>query len=91
MKYKTEIEIDLPRQNVIDIYSNDFLTQHTSLKEHNLINGECGKVNAKYLAKTGHDGRIIEFHTTIVKNEKPDELWTESYRGNDFKKLRNYS
>ena len=40
MKYQAEIEINLPKKKVIDIYSKEILMWHHSLKEHKLIYGE---------------------------------------------------
>ena len=93
MKYQAEIEIDLPREKVIDLYTNKSLLPqwHPSIQEMKLVSGKAGEANAKYKICMMMDGQIIEFESTITKNELPDECWSQSIKKNDFtlhKKMR---
>ena len=74
MTYSTEIEIELPREKVIDLYTNKALLPqwHPSIKEIKLISGLEGETNAKYKILM-MDGQTVKFESTITKNKLPDE------------------
>ena len=91
MKYKAEIEIDIPKEELIKIYSKDILKWHNSIKKHELIEGEEGKVNAKYHVIMEQNGQMTEFDITIIKIVGDNEWWIESIKENEFKMLKKLS
>lgn len=91
MKYKAEIEIDIPKEELIKIYSKDILKWHNSIKKHELIEGEEGKVNAKYHVIMEQNGQMTEFEITIIKIVADNEWWIESIKENEFKMLKKLS
>jgi len=86
MKYTAEIEIDLPRDQVVDLYNNKTLYPqwHASIKEIELVSGKAGEAYSKYRIIMERDGQIIEFQSTVTKNKLPDECWSQSIKENDF-------
>jgi hypothetical protein len=91
MKYKAEIEIDIPKEELIKIYSKDILKWHNSIKKHELIEGEEGTVNAKYHVIMEQNGQMTEFDITIIKIVADNEWWIESIKENEFKMLKKLS
>jgi hypothetical protein len=91
MKYKAEIEIDIPKEELIKIYSKDILKWHNSIKKHELIEGEEGTVNAKYHVIMEQNGQMTEFDITIIKTVADNEWWIESIKENEFKMLKKLS
>ena len=76
MKYNVSVEINLPRERVIELFDNpeNMKLWQPSLISFELIEGEAGQPGAKskLLHKMGK--REIEMIETIVKRNLPDEF-----------------
>jgi hypothetical protein len=76
MKYKLEIEIDLPREKVIELFDNPDNMKHWQEGfisfEH--LSGTPGEVGAKSKIKYQMGKREIEMIETITKRDLPDEF-----------------
>jgi hypothetical protein len=91
MKYRAEIEIEKPIEELKNSYSKDILKWHKDIIKHELIEGERGKINAKYHVITEQNGQFIENVIKIVKVINDNEWWIEIDKENDFKMLKKLS
>ncbi len=94
MKYSNEIEIDLPRERVIELFDNaDNLSKwQPDLISFEHISGEPGKVGAKSRLKydMGKKGGKVEMIETIVKNDLPEEFHGTYEAPGVFNQMQNY-
>lgn len=76
MKYTQQIEINLPREKVIDLFDNPDNMKHwqPGLVSFELIEGEAGQTGAKMLLKYKMGKREIEMIETITVRNLPDEF-----------------
>ena len=80
MRYKCEIEIDLPREEMIaklDSAENMYKWQK-GLISHEFLKGEPGEVGSTMKLKYKMGKREVEMVETIVKKNLPDE-WVMQY------------
>ena len=77
MKYELEIEINLPREQVLELFDNqDNLAKwQEGLQSFEHLSGEPGTVGAKSLIKYKMGKREIEMTETITKKDLPNEYW----------------
>lgn len=77
MKYTSEIEINLPRERVIELFDNqDNMTKWQSgLISFEHVEGEVGQEGAKSNLKYKMGKREIEMVETITKRNLPDEFF----------------
>ena len=75
MKYTIDININLPREKVIELFDNqDNLEKwQCGLESFEHLSGEPGEVGAKSLIKYNMDKRKIEMTETILKKDLPNE------------------
>ncbi len=67
MKIRLEIDINLPRESVIDQYFNSNAKDWVSgFISKELIGGKRQAINSKYLTKVEKQGKIYEFTSTIL-------------------------
>ncbi|MDJ0645438.1 MAG: SRPBCC family protein [Flavobacteriaceae bacterium] len=94
MKYSNEIEIDLSRERVIELFDNaDNLSKwQPDLISFEHISGEPGKVGAKSRLKydMGKKGGKVEMIETIVKNDLPEEFHGTYEAPGVFNQMQNY-
>jgi carbon monoxide dehydrogenase subunit G len=76
MKYTTEIEINLPRQRVIELFDNpdNMAKWMEGLESFEHISGEPGQVGAKSRLHFKMGKREIEMIETVTVRNLPDEL-----------------
>lgn len=76
MKYTTEIEINLPRARVIELFDNpDNMSKwQQGFVSFEMISGEPGEEGAKAKMKYKMGKRDIEMIETITKRNLPDEF-----------------
>lgn len=76
MLYTHEIQINLPRNKVIELFDDvDNLKEwQTGLQGHEYISGEPGKVGSKMKLDFMVGKRQIDLIETITKNNLPDEF-----------------
>ncbi len=76
MKYKLEIEIDLPREKVIELFDNPDNMKHwqEGFISFQPLSGTSGEVGAKSQLKYQMGNRKIEMIETITKRDLPDEF-----------------
>ena len=74
MKYTSEIEINLPREKVIELFDNKANLKHwqEGLQSSEHLNGEPGTIGAKSTLKYKMGKRNIEMTETILKKESPN-------------------
>jgi len=77
MKYSLEVDINLPREKVIELFNDqDNLGKwQCGLESFEHISGEAGEVGAKSLIKYNMNKRKIEMTETIIKKDLPNEYW----------------
>ena len=75
MKYTVEIDINLPREKVIELFDNqDNLSKwQCGLESFEHLSGTAGEVGAKSFIKYKMGKRDIEMTETIIKKNLPDE------------------
>lgn len=76
MKYTVEIDIDLPRDRVIELFDSTENMKHwqEGLVSHEHISGTPGEVGAKMKLQYKMGKREIDMVETITKRELPDEF-----------------
>lgn len=76
MKYRTEITINLPRQQVTELFDDpDNLTQwQPTLVSFDHLTGEAGQPGAKSRLVYDQNGRTLEMVETITTRDLPDEF-----------------
>ncbi len=76
MKYSLEIEINKPRNTVIELLDNPDNMKHwqPGLVSYEFMEGEPGKVGAKMKLKYKMGKREMEMVETITKNNFPSEF-----------------
>lgn len=76
MKYKLEIEIDLPREKVIELFDNPDNMEHwqEGFISFEPMSGTPGEVGAKSHLKYKMGKREIEMVETITKRDLPNEF-----------------
>jgi hypothetical protein len=76
MKYTTEVEINLPRDRVIQLFDNteNLKKWQEGLQNFEHIEGEAGQEGAKSKLKYKMSKREIEMVETITKRNLPDEF-----------------
>lgn len=76
MKYTTEIEINQPREKVVELFTNpEYLKEwQEGLQSHDLIFGTMGEVGSKYLLKFDLGNRKIEMVETLKRKDLPNEI-----------------
>jgi uncharacterized protein YndB with AHSA1/START domain len=76
LKYTTEIVIDLPRQRVIDLFTDpEHMTAwQPGLEESELLEGEPGQPGAKTRLVYQRDRREIDMIETVVSHALPNEF-----------------
>ena len=92
MKYQSEIEIDLPRDRVIELFDNKDNLKHwqegfVSL-EH--LSGTPGNVGAKSEIKYKMGRRNIEMTETILRNNLPEEFSFQFEAKGVWNEVENY-
>ena len=92
MKYTTEIEINLPREKVIELFDN---TENLKKWQEGLISfenfeGEPGQVGAKSNLKYKMGKREIEMVETITKRDFPDEFFGTYETKGVWNEVKNY-
>ena len=75
MKYRNEIEIDLPRSRVIELFDNQENLKHwqPGLLSFEHISGTPGQPGAKSRLKYKMGNREIEMIETIIRRNLPDD------------------
>ncbi len=88
MKYTCEIEIDLPREKVVELFDNpDNLTKWmTGLKRFEHISGVTGQAGAESRLVFEHNGKEMEMIETVTQNHLPDNM-SGKY---DMKGIKNF-
>lgn len=76
MKFKCSIEIDLPREKVVELFDNSDNMKHwqDGFVSFEHLSGEAGKVGAKSRILYNNNGREMELIETITVNNLPDEF-----------------
>lgn len=76
MKYSQQIEINLPREKVVELLDNPENMKHwqPGLVSFELIGGDAGQPGAKMLLNYKMGKREVEMIETITVNNLPDEL-----------------
>ncbi len=76
MKYTCEVEINQPRNKVIELFDNpDNMSKwQPGLQSFEHIEGEAGKPGAKSRLKYDMNGRKVEMIETITTRKLPDEF-----------------
>lgn len=76
MKFKQRIEINLPREKVIELFDNPDNMKHwqPGLVSFENISGTPGEVGTKSLLKYKMGKRDVEMIETITKRDLPDEF-----------------
>ena len=74
MKYKTEVEINLPREGIIELFDNseNLKKWQPDLKEFKHLEGEAGRTGAKSLLIYEERGKIVEMTETLIKRDLPN-------------------
>ena len=92
MKYTTEIEINLPRKRVIELFDNpDNITKWQSgLISFEHVEGEAGQEGAKSNLKYKMGKREIEMVETITKRNLPDEFFGTYETKGVWNEVKNY-
>jgi len=74
MKYTSEIEINLPREKVIELFDNKANLKHwqEGLQSFEHLSGDPGTIGSKYTLKYKMGKRNIEMTETILKKESPN-------------------
>lgn len=92
MKYTIEIDIDLPRERVIELFDNPDNMQHWQPGfisfEH--MEGTPGQVGAKSKINYNVKGRKFELIETITVKNLPDEFSGTFEAKGMFNKINNY-
>lgn len=76
MKYTNEIEINLPRQRVIELFDNaeNMKYWQPGLQSYEFISGTPGQEGAKMRLKFLMNNREVEMIETITKRDLPEEF-----------------
>ena len=74
MKYTSEIDINLPKEKVIELFDNKANLKHwqEGLQSSEHLSGEPGTIGSKYILKYKMGKRNIEMTETILKKESPN-------------------
>ena len=92
MKYKLEIEINLPRSKVIELFDNPDNMKHwqPGLVSFEPVSGIPGEVGAKSKIKFKMDKREIDMIETITSRNLPDEFSGTYEAKGIWNEIRNY-
>ena len=92
MKYKLEININLPRQQVIELFDNPENMKHwqPGFRKMEVISGTPGQEGTKSLIRYHLNGRDIEMFEVITKRNLPDEFHGIYEAGNVWNEVKNY-
>jgi len=92
MKYSTEIEIDLPREKVVELFDNNenLKKWQSGLLSFDHIEGDEGKEGAKSNLKYKMGKREIEMVETITKRNLPNEFFGTYETKGIWNEVRNY-
>ena len=76
MKYTNQIEIDLPRQRMIELFDNpeNMKQWQPGLQSYEFISGKPGEEGSKMRLKYKMNNRDLEMIETIIKRDLPDEF-----------------
>jgi hypothetical protein len=92
MEYKTEIIINKPRQEIIDVFENPSLLPlwQRGLERSRLLSGESGEVGSKRKLYITIEGQSIKMIETIIKKNLPKE-WHGKYSSKGIESIqKNY-
>ena len=92
MKYELEVDINLPREKVIELFDNqDNISKwQCGLESFEHLSGEPGTVGAKSLIKYNMNKRKIEMTETIIKKDLPNEYWFTFEAKGMWNQVENY-
>jgi hypothetical protein len=92
MKYTAEVELNLPREKVIELFDNteNLKKWQEGLVSFEHIEGEPGKEGAKSQLKYKMGKREIEMVETITKRNLPDEFFGTYETKGVWNEVRNY-
>ncbi|WP_019038968.1 SRPBCC family protein [Psychroflexus tropicus] len=92
MKYSTEIIIQKPRQEIIEVFENSDLLPHwqRGLKRSRVVSGKAGEVGSKRKLYIRMEGQNIKMTETILKKKLPEE-WHGKYSSKGMESIqKNY-
>lgn len=91
MKYTVEIEIDLPKARVIELFDDaEKMTQwQPDLIDFEHLSGDLGQPGAKSKLVYRMGKRVVEMVETITENNLPDELKATYKTKGVFNKIAN--
>jgi len=92
MKYEVEVDINLPREKVIELFDNPDNLKYwqPGLISFDHLSGEPGQVGAKSLLKYKMGMREVEMIETITINNLPDEFSGTYEAKGVWNEVRNY-
>lgn len=92
MKYKADLEINLPRNRVIELFnsSENLKKWQKGLISFDHVSGEPGKPGAKSKLKYIMGKREIEMIETVTVNNLPDEFSSTYEAKNVWNEVKNY-
>ena len=92
MKYITEVEINLPREKVIELFDNteNLKKWQTGLQSFEHLEGDAGQEGAKSQLKYKMGKREIEMVETITKRNLPDEFFGTYETKGVWNEVKNY-
>ena len=76
MKYKVEVDINLPRERVLELFDNQENLKNwlDGMQSFEHLSGEAGKEGAKSLYKFKMGKREVEIIETVTKRNLPEEF-----------------
>jgi hypothetical protein len=92
MKYTTEIIIDKPRKEIIEIFEDSSLLPHwqRGLKRSRVISGKDGEVGSKRKLYINMEGQSIKMTELIIKKDLPEQ-WHGKYSAKGMESIqKNY-
>ena len=92
MKYITEVEINLPREKVIELFdkTENLKKWQTGLQSFEHIEGDAGQESAKSQLKYKMGKREIEMVETITKRNLPNEFFGTYETKGVWNEVKNY-
>ncbi len=86
MKYDIKIEIDLPRETVVQLILNKKLYSqwHPYIKNVEQISGKAGELGSKSLVTIEQNGQTVTMESVVIKNELPNEIWRRGSKEGEF-------
>ena len=78
MKYEIEVEIDLPREKVIELFDNpgNMKLWQAGLLDHKLLEGKAGRPGARTELVHKMGSRSITMIETVISRDFPDSFET---------------